>query len=175
MSEEFTFDKKKKLVDRIGKLTNKTDLAIVKELILKNNPELEFMKNSNGYFTKFDKLSNKTYNDILLFLNKNDKKKMKVLEQEILDTNELLDSSDNNTNLIIDVSDKNLKKKLRLTNTENHVLNRAKYEHELRKNENNSDDDITYFNSENIKSKDVKNKKQEDIFVSSKKQMKNKN
>jgi len=172
MSEEFTFDKKKKIVDRIGKLTSKSDLATIKELILKNNPELEFMKNSNGYFTKFDKLSNKTYYDILSFLNKNDKKKMKVIEQELLDTNELLDSSDNNTNLVTDISDKNLKKKLRLTNTENHVLNRAKYEHELRKNENNSDDDITYFNCENIKSKDVKIKKQEDIFVSSKKQIK---
>jgi hypothetical protein len=174
MSEEFTFDKKKKLVDRIGKLTNKSDLAIVKELILKNNSELQFMKNSNGYFTKFDKLSNKTYNDILSFLNKNDKKKMKVIQQEMLDTNELLECSDTNTNFVTDVSDKNLKKKLRLTNTENHVLNRAKYEHELRKNENNSDDDITYFNTENIKSKDIKIKK-EDIFVSSKRQTKNKN
>jgi hypothetical protein len=160
MSEEFSFEKKKKLIDRIGKLTNKSDLAIIKELIMKNNPELEFMKNSNGYFTQFDKLSYKTYHDILLFLDKNDKKKMKMIEKEILET------SDYDNSMLVETSEKNVKKKLRLTNTENHVLNRAKYEHELRKNENNSDDEMQYFNSENIKGKEIKIKNQDDIFIS---------
>ena len=160
MSEEFSFDKKKKLVDRIGKLTNKNDLIIIKEIITKNNPTSEFMKNSNGYFTQFNNLITKTYHDITVFLDKIDKKKMK---KEIYDT-DIFEKT-----IVLETSENNLKKKLRLTNTENHVLNRAKYENELKKNENNSDNAIEYFNSE------VKPKKQEDIFVSKKVIKKSKN
>ena len=41
-------------------------------------------------------------------------------------------------------------KKYKLTNTENLVINRAKYDHAIRKNNNNSEDEITLYNSENI-------------------------
>lgn len=154
MSEGFSFEKKKKLVNRIQKLSNKTDLVQIKKIIVENNPELAFMKNSNGYFMQFQNLSDETYAKLTDFLNEKDarekKKILKEIESEIL--------SDEANTLIDNISDKNMSKKLRLTNAENHILNRAKYEKELMKNESNSDVDTVVYNCDNVKTK-VKSKK----------------
>jgi hypothetical protein len=162
MSESFSFETKKKLANRIQKLSSKTDLIQIKKIIVENNPELEFMKNSNGYFTHFHNLSGKTYTILSDFLNEKDsrekKKMLKDMESEICDNSELLSEE------VSALTEKHVSKKLRLTNTENHILNRAKYEKELKKNESNSDNEAVVYNCDNVKTKN-KPKKDTDIFI----------
>lgn len=154
MTENYTLEKKKKLADRIQKLTEKSDLMQIKNLITENNPDISFTKNSNGYFLLFHNLTNDTYLAINKFLDKVEKRKLKIIQSE-LDT-ELVDSD----TITDDHSDRNVSKKLRLTNTENHLLNRVKYEKELKKNETNVDENLEHFNI---------NEKSNDIFISNKK------
>ena len=172
MSESFTFEGKYKLAERIRKLVNKKDLQQIKNIIEGNNPDLSFMKNSNGYFMQFQNLSDDTYAALTKFLDKLDKKKQKEIESEILENSEAL--TEEITGLTDDTSEKTVSKKLRLTNTESHILNRVKYEKELKKNETNSDDQVTYFNPNDSKQKTQK-LKTEEIFVQTKKTKKKSN
>ena len=164
MSESFSFEKKKKLATKIQKLSSRADLVQIKKIIVDNNPELAFMKNSNGYFMQFQNLSDGTYIKLSEFLNEKDsqekKKILKEMESEICDNSDLL--SDDVVALTDNVTDKNVSKKLRLTNTENHILNRAKYEKELKKNESNSDNDVVVYNCDNVK---TKNKPKKDTIT----------
>jgi hypothetical protein len=174
MSESFSFDKKRRLADRIQKLTDKKDLMQVKKIIVENNPDLPFMKNSNGYFMQFHDLSTESYIKLGEYMDKKDeKKRIKDIESDLIESSELLSEVNEITN---DASDNNISKKLRLTNTESHILNRVRYEKELKKNENNSEEEITYFNCDSVKTKNNKSIKkvgqksstqqsQEDIFV----------
>jgi hypothetical protein len=148
MDTSFSFDKKRKLADRIQKVGSKAELQQIKAIIAENNPELSFMKNSNGYFLQFQNLSDATYIAITKYLDKLDKKKLKDIETDMIDNSEVI--SDENTALTDDASEKNVSKKLRLTNTESHILNRVKYEKELKKNELNGDEQIEYYNYENL-------------------------
>lgn len=159
MSGKFTFDEKKKLSERIQKLTIKKELQNVKNIIVENNPDLALMKNGNGFFMQFQNLSDNTYGELTKFLDKLDKKKQKEIESEILETSEFASEDGKNIDATSDLSDKPLPKKLRLTNTESHLLNKMKYEKELKKNDTNSDD-MSFF--------DVNDKKTkiEEIFVS---------
>jgi hypothetical protein len=76
-------------------------------------------------------LNNNTYIELTSYLNKNDKNKLKKLKDEILDTSSIAsDECVSNTN-----SEKNMSKKLRFTNTESHIINRVKYEKQLKENE----------------------------------------
>jgi len=164
MSDSYTFEKKKRLVDRIKKLTSKTDWMNVKKIITENNPELDCMKNSNGYFMQFKNLSDKTYIELTKYLDKSEKKKLKELESEVMDTS--IVTSDEKSNSNSDDKSKNKKtvsKKLRLTNTESHILNRIKYENELKKNE--EEATLSDNNDTEERSHKSTNKKTDDIFV----------
>lgn len=172
MNIDFSFEKKKKLADRIQKLNSKHELQQIKSIITDNNPDLEFMKNSNGYFMQFQNLSLNTYIAISKFLDKMDRKTIKNIESEVFENSEIL--SEGITHLTDEIQEKNISKKLRLTNTESHILNRVKYEKELEKNEMESTEQIEYYNYEkpsfnhssndnNSKSENVT--KQDDIFV----------
>jgi hypothetical protein len=152
MTENYTLEKKKKLADRIQKLTEKSDLIRIKNLIAENNPDISFTKNSNGYFLYFHNLSNETYLAINKFLDKVEKRKLMIINSEI--NTELADESET---INEDYSDRNISKKLRLTNTENHLLNRVKYEKELKKNETNVDEHLENYNI---------NGNSNDIFIS---------
>lgn len=151
MSDIYTFDRKKKLSERIQKLATKKEIQAVKNIIVEKNPDLEFMKNSNGHFVQFQNLSNDTYIDITKYLDKNDKRKQKDIDADMEKSVNALTDDINLT----DTSQRNSSKKMRLTNTENHILNRLKYEQELKKNETNSDENVAYFSHDNIKSDEI--------------------
>lgn len=159
MTNVYTFEKKKKLLDKINKLSSRSDFEQIKKIILENNPELESMKNQNGLFLQFNHLSNDSYIELANFLERTEKIKLKKLKDEIMETSEIL-SDDTFTN---NNSEKNISKKLRLTNTESHIINRVKYEKELKKNE--SMTDVDEFN---VYDPETSHKKQNkpDIFVS---------
>ena len=137
-SEEFSFEKKKKLAERISKLSNKSEILKIKSIIEECNPDLIFSKNSSGFLTKFQDLEQSTYEKLTKYVNSIEKKKLKKLELESEVLRSEIVSED-----IKNVSNEKINKKLRLTNTESHILNRAKYEKELIKNEKESKGEFT--------------------------------
>lgn len=59
----FSFEQKKKLLEKIHKIKNKIDLVKVFKIIIENNGET-YSHNNNGIFMVFDKLSCSTYNEL---------------------------------------------------------------------------------------------------------------
>lgn len=163
MSTTYPTDKKRKLVDRIHLLKNKEHLKTIKSIIVSTNPELEFMKNNNGLFAEFQSLNNQTYLELEKFLNKLDKAKQKKHASEI-EALEMLSSEAQN--LTEEAPKKQeYSKKLRLTNTETHLLNRARYEKELKKNENSDNDEhVDTYNPNVVHTVDVKSKSETNVF-----------
>lgn len=140
MSKSYSFEKKEKLFDKVTKLVEKlasrkdiVQIKKIKNIIDENNPDVSKMKNSNGCFMDFENLTDKTYDELSHFVVKHEKRLLKEIESELLETPDVL--SDNE---ILSDESENISKKLRLTNTENHILNRVKYEEELKKNEENA-------------------------------------
>ena len=136
MSKKYTFEKQEKLYNQLEKLVKKLELREdivqikkIKSIIEENNPSVSKMKNSNGCWLDIENLTDKTYDELTYFVDKHEKRILKEIESELLETTDLSD-----TEIISDESE-NVSKKLRLTNTENHILNRVKYEEELKKNE----------------------------------------
>lgn len=141
MSNTYPTDKKRRLVDRIHNVKSKEHLKTIKGIIVSTNPELSFMKNNNGLFAEFQSLNTQTYLELEKFLNKLDKAKQKREESE-MDALEIM-SSDMPSTMTDEMPKKQeYSKKLRLTNTETHLLNRARYEKEIKKNENSDNDDV---------------------------------
>lgn len=146
MTDTYSIEKKKKIAEKIHSLSSKDQFRKVKDIIITNNPEIEFTKNGNGLFAQFQSLNPETYVELEKFLNKLDKKKLKNAENELDDdtdalTSELQTLTDESSHKKQDYS-----KKLRLTNTETHLLNRVKYEKELKKNENSDNEEDVYYN-----------------------------
>jgi hypothetical protein len=162
MTETYSIEKKKKLAERIQRLTVESDLKQIKNIIFTNNPSLDVTKNKNGYFMQFQNLSYETYVEIEKYINKADTRKLKEIESEILQSSEYVDE-------ISDEKGKKKSKKLRLTNTENHILNRVKYEKELEKNEG-CEKEVSYY-TDVIKKPDIfikttdRTKKINELFV----------
>jgi hypothetical protein len=159
MDNIYTFDKKKKLMERINKLTSRSSFEQVKKIIVENNQELESMQNQNGLFLQFNNLNNDTYIELTSYLDKLDKANLKRMKDEIMETSEAISDEDTFNG----GSEKNMSKKLRLTNTESHIINRVKYEKELEKNNNMTDiEELSVYDPETSHNK----KPKADIFVS---------
>jgi hypothetical protein len=67
---EYPHSKKKKLVEKIEKLTDRKDLLKVKDIIFEHNPDLSSVKNATGILLYFHKLTVPTYQELEKFLNK---------------------------------------------------------------------------------------------------------
>lgn len=161
MSTTYPTDKKRKLADRIHGIKSKDHFKTIKNIIVTSNPDLEFMKNNNGLFAEFQSLNVQTYFELEKFLNKVDKIKQKNRESEI-DALEMLSSDVGNFTDEPPKRQQEYSKKLRLTNTETHLLNRARYEKEIKKNENSDNDDN--YDTYNPHSIETTKKVESDIF-----------
>lgn len=129
----FSFDQKKKLSERIEKISSRRDLVAIKKIIVDNNPQISFMKNNNGYFMQFHNLSENTYRDLTTFIEELD---LANTEKEMLSASSISESVNSSGLLNRESSkEKTFSKKLKFTTTENHILNRRQYENELEKNE----------------------------------------
>jgi hypothetical protein len=131
--EKFPIEKMKIIIEKIGLIKDEVILRKIKDVITLNNPNLEITKNSNGIFLRFQHLKYNTYIELEKLLNRLERKKVKTICSETSPSS----SSENK-------SSSKQQKKLRLTNVENHIINRAKYEKQLRKNEFNEEDDTVY-------------------------------
>ena len=88
MSKIYTFEFKKKLKDRIEKITDKKTLEKIRDIIFKYNPKVSVSQNSSGMLLFFHNLNEFTYNRLDYFLNKLDNDKIKVLTASYTDTQE---------------------------------------------------------------------------------------
>lgn len=166
MSNIYTVEKKKKLMEKITRLTSRSDFEQVTKIIAEHNKNIESMKNANAMFLKFGSLTNETYIELSKFVDKIEQRKLKQMKEEIMESSDVFSAEEfsvgNNT------SEKNMSKKLRLTNNESHIINRVKYEKELKKNENMSEDyeDLQIFDPTSFGKKQSKpTKGSSDIFI----------
>lgn len=132
----FTLDDKKKLKGKIEKINSRDMIEKIKNIILKNNPQLSYTQNSSGVLLFFHNLTNETYEKIELLLKKNDAEKIKSIE--IL--------SDEKSSITLDKIS-NLKEPLqnnnRFSSLEKNIIKKKDYYEKL-KEENNCDLDVIY-------------------------------
>jgi hypothetical protein len=135
-SKIFTLDDKKKLKGKIEKINSRDMIEKIKNIILKNNPQLSYTQNSSGVLLFFHNLTNETYEKIELLLKKNDAEKIKSIE--ILSDEKSSITLDKISNLKEPQQNNN-----RLSSLEKNIIKKKDYYEKL-KEENNCDVDIIY-------------------------------
>jgi hypothetical protein len=131
-NEKIPFEFKKKLKERIEKLTEKEHIEKIKHLILKNNPDLSYTQNSSGLLLFFHNLTETTYQKLDTYLRKIDSDKIKRI------TNFTDDEV-----ITINLSEKIQVSNIRLSSLEKNIIKKKDYYEKL-KEENNVDTDIIY-------------------------------
>lgn len=125
---KYSYEKIEKIAERIKNMTDskyRNDLKMIKKIIVKNNPDITMIKNNNGYFSPdFETLTHKTYEELTNYFSQMDNI-----------------SKNNNKNFSQSHDDKNvseikIEKKYKYTNSENHILNKIKYEKALNQHRN---------------------------------------
>ena len=169
MSEiEFSHDKIRKIADRIGNMRDKKwkkDLINIKDIIVSNNPDIAMIKNNNGYFApEFEKLSQKTFYSLQEYFNKIENREKRCCINFGSDTESNTDNYyQEKTDDVIDNN-----KKLKYTNSENHILNRLKYDKALKQHQSEceeltKDENIMMHDSKKDKEKKRKKVKNQEI------------
>ena len=131
-NDKITFEFKKKLKERIEKLSEKEHIEKIKQLILKNNPDLSYTQNSSGVLLFFHNLTENTYQKLDMYLRKIDTEKIRKIttmtEEELITPN---------------LSEKIQVSNIRLSSLEKNIIKKKDYYEKL-KEENNVDTDIIY-------------------------------
>ena len=140
MSKTYTFEYKKKLKDRIEKITEKKILEKIRDIIFKQNPDINVSQNSSGMLLFFHNLTDNTYNKLELFLNKLDNDKLKVITASYTDTQE---------DIKIKINDKN--SNIRLSSIEKNLIKKKDYYDKLQE-ENNCDSDDIFLDKDSLSS-----------------------
>jgi len=135
-SRIYTLDDKKKIKVKIEKLNTRELIEKIKNVILKNNPQLSYTKNSSGVLLFFHNLTNETYDKIELLLKKHESEKIKSIE--ILSDEKTIITSEQVSNLKEPPQNNN-----RLSTLEKNIIKKKDYYEKL-KEENNCDLDIIY-------------------------------
>ena len=146
---EYPHSKKKKLVEKIEKLTERKDLLKVKDIIFEHNPDLSSVKNATGILLYFHKLTVPTYQALEKFLNK---KLLKECAKSVKNINTMesvvssemnVSSTGKSTGTGSGSKKKKSKKKegYRYSNKEKNIMRRNNYEKTL--NEQNGTETVT--------------------------------
>ena len=131
MSAKYSHTKKKKLAEKLEKLTNKKDLKIVKQIININNPNMDVLKKSSCVLMYFHNLTDKTYVELDDYITK---KLLKECAKKVQHMNELESAMSDDLH---DVSSANSgneqekKNKYKYSNKEKNLIRRKKYEKAL--------------------------------------------
>jgi len=140
---EYTYEKKLKLSEKINSsLKKKSDMIDILTIITKHNPQLKITKNNNGYFSEFQNLTNITYSEIEKVLDRINKKTKNHQED-----NKIINHS-----ITLNNKDDSHGKKQKYTNVENYILNRVRYEENLK-----------HHQHEHIKSNNMNTTEESDI------------
>jgi hypothetical protein len=135
-SRLFTLDDKKKLKEKIEKLNTRELIEKIKNVILKNNPQLSYTQNSSGVLLFFHNLTNETYEKIELLLKKYEVDKIKSIE--ILSDEKSVLTLEQVSNLKEPQQNNN-----RLSSLEKNIIKKKDYYEKL-KEENDCNVDIIY-------------------------------
>ena len=112
-----TFEVKKKLKERIEKISDKKELEKIRDIIFNCNPDINVSQNSSGMLLFFHNLNDITYTKLTHFLNKLETYKIKSITQssteDDIDNNYVnkLVKNTINQNLKLNSLEKNLIKK----------------------------------------------------------------
>ena len=126
---EYPYEKILQISERISTMRHKKfrqNLKDIKEIIENNNVNVGFTKNNNGYFaTNFETCSLQTFHELEKYFTKID------CENAVLSTS---DTKPENKHTTIPLEKKEIERgKFKYTNSENHILNKMKYEKALKK------------------------------------------
>jgi hypothetical protein len=127
-TSNFTFEAKRKLKERIEKLTNREYIEKIKQIIFKNNPKLSITQNSSGVLLFFHNLTDSTYTKLDNYLKKLELDKIKYITNSV-------------TNEDKPVSEEQVP--FRLSSFEKNIIKKKDYYEKLRE-ENNMDNDVIY-------------------------------
>lgn len=132
-TEIHSFEFKRKLKERIEKITKRECIEKIKQIIFKNNPNLSYTQNSSGVLLFFHNLSDVTYEKLDSYLKKIDNDSIKYISMT-LSEEELLGNN---------VSENIISNNIRLSSLEKNIIKKKDYYEKL-KEENNVDTDIIY-------------------------------
>jgi hypothetical protein len=131
--ETHTLEFKRKLKERIEKITKRDCIEKIKLIIFKNNPNLSYTQNSSGVLLFFHNLSDITYDKLDSYLKKIDNESIKYITMT-LSEEELLGNN---------MSESLITNNIRLSSLEKNIIKKKDYYEKL-KEENNVDTDIIY-------------------------------
>jgi hypothetical protein len=138
MENSYSYEKRKRLADKISKIKRKEHLVKVLEIIYQDNKDIS--ENDNGLFLFFHKLNNGTYHKIDLFLRSISKKK--TSDENISETTS--DKKEFSSYIKNEFPDQEkLDPKLKYSNKEKNLIKRQRYTEHLNS-ETNSDQNIVY-------------------------------
>jgi hypothetical protein len=132
--KSYSFEKKKKLANKISKMRNKKHLKRIKKIIFDNNPDINAKKNSQGYLMFFHNYENKTYYILEKYLDLIEKNKIDSQIKTITDTSDLMMSSEDNARNGNSTDYSKMRTRLRYSNKEKRLIKRKVYETDLDKN-----------------------------------------
>lgn len=140
MEATYSYEKKKRLAERISKVKRKEDMVKIFEIIYQDNKNIT--ENQNGLFMFFHKLNDSTYHKIDLFLRSTTKKKT----SDDNTTSECKSESTKGYTSYVknDFPDQeSLNPKLKYSNREKNLIKRQRYDDHLNS-EHNSDGGVVY-------------------------------
>ena len=130
MVVKYSHTRKQKLANKLEKIEDKKDLKAVKNIIYKNNPNLEVAKKSKHLVMYFQNLTDNTYVELDNYIQK---KLLKKCAEKIQDINDLETTISNesetiNNFLYIDDNSNNNSIKYKYSNREKNLMRRKRYE-----------------------------------------------
>ena len=136
MSIEYKIDDIKKLLKKIENVTNdRIHVEKIKEIILKENPNLSITKKSSGILLFFHNLSQNTYKRLDLYFQKLEDNKILNISSILSDNNP---SSTNSDEVVLNSDDVFGSPKIKLSNNEKKILKKKQYHKDIN-NDNNTD------------------------------------
>jgi hypothetical protein len=135
LNENYSLEFKRKLKERIEKLTEREHIEKIKQLIFKHNPDLSYTQNSSGVLLFFHNLTYETYSKLDSYLKKIDNDKFKKITMTMTDEEPIPHHSQ-----LTDTINQSI---IRLSSLEKNIIKKKDYYEKL-KEENNVDTDIIY-------------------------------
>ena len=145
MSKTYTFEFKKKLKEKIERLTEKKHLEKIRDIIFKYNPDISVSQNSSGMLLFFHNLTDETYNKIENYIDKINKDIIKELTISYANT---LSSDINDSE---DINIKNIEiSNIKLSSLEKNLIKKKDYYDKLEVENNNKEDDDIFLDKDSL-------------------------
>ncbi len=134
---DYKIDDIKKILSKIENLKEKSHFEKVKEIIYKENPNIETTKKSSGTLMFFHNLSQNTYKKLDMYFTKLENFKINTITSTISESNE---------KTLSDIPDNNLSEPtIKLSNAEKKIIKKKEYHKQISQRSDDvyiSDDDI---------------------------------